>query len=168
METFVTVLSAIGGLEFIKWAVNRIFFRKQEEMKSTATAKKVAIEAEKAIRDMYEETISELRQGYTDRISELQSANRELNEYNMGMIKSNAKKDDIIDEKTKKIRELNEEVVMMTRKIGELEKKLLHYTSWFCKREFGKGKEECTRRLPAQNPPLKYTPIEDDKNENTN
>lgn len=48
------------------------------------------------------------------------------------------------------------------RKIAQLEKQKSFYEAWFCKREYGNGKTECIRRLPAQNPPLKFNPINED------
>lgn len=162
MNTFAALITALGGFEFVKWAVNRYAFRDNEAIKSSSSARKGAVEAEKAVRDMYEETISELRKEYTARVDELRQTNKELNEYNLEIIKSGAKKDEIIDDKTAKIRELQESRVKDAQKIGELNKSLVHYQAWFCKREYGKGKDECSRRVPAQNPPLKYSPLQQD------
>ena len=77
-ETIVTLITAFGGFEFIKWSVNRFVFRKQETVKADSSAMKTAVEAEKAVRDMYEETITELRTEYTSRLEELRNSNKEL------------------------------------------------------------------------------------------
>ena len=159
-ETIVTLITAFGGFEFIKWAVNRFVFRKQETVKADSSAMKTAVEAEKAVRDMYEETITELRTEYTSRLEELRNSNKELNEYNLELLKAGSKKDEIIDEKTIKIRELNESCVNYEKRVGELQREVVHYKCWFCQREYGRGKEECIRRKPAQNPPLKYSDYE--------
>lgn len=159
-ETIVTIITAFGGFEFIKWAVNRFVFRKQETVKADSSAMKTAVEAEKAVRDMYEETITELRTEYTSRLEELRNSNKELNEYNLALLKAGSKKDEIIDEKTIKIRELNESCVNYEKRVGELQREVVHYKCWFCQREYGRGKEECIRRKPAQNPPLKYSDYE--------
>ena len=159
-ETIVTLITAFGGFEFIKWAVNRFVFRKQETVKADSSAMKTAVEAEKAVRDMYEETITELRTQYTSRLEELRNSNKELNEYNLALLKAGSKKDEIIDEKTIKIRELNESCVNYEKRVGELQREVVHYKCWFCQREYGRGKEECIRRKPAQNPPLKYSDYE--------
>ena len=159
-ETIVTLITAFGGFEFIKWSVNRFVFRKQETVKADSSAMKTAVEAEKAVRDMYEETITELRTEYTSRLEELRNSNKELNEYNLALLKAGSKKDEIIDEKTIKIRELNESCVNYEKKVGELQREVVHYKCWFCQREYGRGKEECIRRKPAQNPPLKYSDYE--------
>ena len=159
-ETIVTLITAFGGFEFIKWAVNRFVFRKQETVKADSSAMKTAVEAEKAVRDMYEETITEMRTEYTSRLDELRNSNKELNEYNLALLKAGSKKDEIIDEKTIKIRELNESCVNYEKRVGELQREVVHYKCWFCQREYGRGKEECIRRKPAQNPPLKYSDYE--------
>ena len=159
-ETIVTLITAFGGFEFIKWAVNRFVFRKQETVKADSSAMKTAVEAEKAVRDMYEETITELRTEYTSRLEELRNSNKELIEYNLALLKAGSKKDEIIDEKTIKIRELNESCVNYEKRVGELQREVVHYKCWFCQREYGRGKEECIRRKPAQNPPLKYSDYE--------
>ena len=159
-ETIVTLITAFGGFECIKWAVNRFVFRKQETVKADSSAMKTAVEAEKAVRDMYEETITELRTEYTSRLEELRNSNKELNEYNLALLKAGSKKDEIIDEKTIKIRELNESCVNYEKRVGELQREVVHYKCWFCQREYGRGKEECIRRKPAQNPPLKYSDYE--------
>ncbi len=159
-ETIVTLITAFGGFEFIKWAVNRFVFRKQETVKADSSAMKTAVEAEKAVRDMYEETITELRTEYTSRLEELRNSNKELNEYNLALLKAGSKKDEIIDEKTIKIRELNDSCINYEKRVGELQREVVHYKCWFCQREYGRGKEECIRRKPAQNPPLKYSDYE--------
>ena len=159
-ETIVTLITAFGGFEFIKWAVNRFVFRKQETVKADSSAMKTAVEAEKAVRDMYEETITELRTEYTSRLEELRNSNKELNEYNLALLKAGSKKDEIIDGKTIKIRELNDSCINYEKRVGELQREVVHYKCWFCQREYGRGKEECIRRKPAQNPPLKYSDYE--------
>ena len=159
-ETIVTLITAFGGFEFIKWSVNRFVFRKQETVKADSSAMKTAVEAEKAVRDMYEETITELRTEYTSRLEELRNSNKELNEYNLALLKAGSKKDEIIDEKTIKIRELNDSCINYEKMVGELQREVVHYKCWFCQREYGRGKEECMRRKPAQNPPLKYSDYE--------
>lgn len=159
-ETIITLITAFGGFEFIKWSVNRFVFRKQETVKADSSAMKTAVEAEKAVRDMYEETITELRTEYTSRLEELRNSNKELNEYNLALLKAGSKKDEIIDEKTIKIRELNDSCINYEKKVGELQREVVHYKCWFCQREYGMGKEECIRRKPAQNPPLKYSDYE--------
>ena len=93
VEALAALITALGGFEFVKWAVNRYAFRKQEAVKSNAAAGNSMVELEKNIRDMYEDTIAEQRKEYTARIEELRQTNKELNEYNLELIKSGSKKE---------------------------------------------------------------------------
>lgn len=168
LEVFGAVAAALGGYESIKWLVNLIVHRKAEKRLKGAEANKAesdadqsAVAAEKALRDMYEETLSEMRQEYVARIEELRNANAELNKQNLELLKAGARKDEIIEDKTKMIRELQEARVEDARRIGKLEKQVQFFNSWKCFREFGKGGDKCGRRKPAQNPPLKYEPIKE-------
>ena len=170
ISTLATVITALGGFELIKWAVNRISYRKQqkriknsEAVKSMADAGSSIVATEKALRDMYEETLSEMRKEYVARIGELRVANAELNKQATEHVKEMSRKEDIIADKTARIRELQDKRVDDARHIGLLEKQLAHYKNWFCKRESGNGKGDCRRREPAQNPPLKYTPTDEDR-----
>lgn len=188
LEVFATVVTALGGYEGVKWLVNFFAHRKQEKRLKDAEVDKAEYEVdqskvatENAMRDMYEETlarmreldekrIAEMREDYHARIAELNKANAELHEANMQVHKQNlellkegARKDEIIEDQKKKIRELQDLRVEDAKKIGELEKTTQHYKNWFCERETGKGKDQCTRRKPQQNPPLKFIPFADDK-----
>lgn len=175
---FIEIIGALGGYEFVKWLVNYLTHRKHEkQLKETEVDKaksdvgKSKVAEEKALRDMYEETISDLRKEFQERladvrkesqerIKDLQQANAELSKQNLELLKAGAHKDEIIEDKVAKIRELNELRVEDTRKIGTLEKEKQYYDSWKCFREYGKGGDKCPRRKPEQNPPLKYQPLE--------
>jgi predicted RNase H-like nuclease (RuvC/YqgF family) len=159
---------ALGGFESVKWAINTWIHRKANSRIKTAEADKAeseaiesSVSAEKSIRDMYEETLGDMRKEFTTRINDLHSSLSEANRFNTELIKIQAQLNDTIEDKTTKIRELNEARVTDARKIGTLEKELLYYRSWKCFREVGRGGEKCNRRKPAQNPPLKYEPIEE-------
>lgn len=169
LEVFATVATALGGYEGVKWLVSFLTHRKVEKRLKGAEANKAesdadqsAVAAEKALRDMYEETLSEMRHEYVARIEELRNANAELNKQNLELLKAGARKDEIIEDKTKVIRELQEARVEEAQRIGKLEKQVQFFKSWKCFREFGKGGDKCSRREPKQNPPLKYEPLKDD------
>ena len=160
------LLGALGVIELIKWLITYLTHRKHEKQlketevnKAKSEAGKSEVSKEKALRDMYEETLSDMRMEYQERINELRQANSELSKQNLEVLKAGARKDEIIEDKIAKIRELNEQLVIEVRKNGELEKSSQFYETWHCERETGKGKEQCMRRKPQQNPPLKYTPI---------
>lgn len=150
-EIFATVVTALGGYEFVKWLVGFIAHRKQLKRQTEAETNKSETEA-----DTQEFHL------YVERIEELRHANAELNKQNLELLKAGARKDEIIEDKTRMIREIQEGRVEDAKRIGVLERKVDYYESWKCFREFGKGGERCARRKPAQDPPLKYEPIDDD------
>lgn len=105
---------------------------------------------------------------YEERLTELRSSNSELNTQLLTCVKEKARKDEIIDDKIAEIRKVKEahakttgELVNEVRRNGKLENEVQYYKNWKCFREYGKGKKECDRREPQQNPPLKYSPIEE-------
>lgn len=179
----IELIGVLGGYEGIKWLITFWVHRKQEKRLKESQAKKAENEAdqsevatENSIRDMYEDTlnkmrdldekrIAEMREDYNARITELNKANAELHEANMllhkqnlELLKEGARKDDIIADKTAKIRELQELRNQDTIRIGELESDTQYLECWKCVREYGTGESECDRREPQQNPPLKYKP----------
>ncbi len=145
LTTVVGLLGVLGGWEGIKYLINR----KSNKRINESEADKKEIEVDTDEFHLYKERIEELRQ-----------ANAELNKLNYELIKACETKEEIIADKTAKIRELQEARIEDTKQIAELEKQVQYYKSWKCFREYGKNKENCTRRKPAQNPPLKYEPIE--------
>ena len=151
-ETAILLISTLGGLELVKYLVNLFVNRKNERRKNESEADKKETEADTDEFHLYKERIEELRQ-----------ANKELNEQNLELLKAGARKDEIIEDKTRMIRELQDGRVEDARKIGLLEKQVAYYKNWFCKREFGNGKGDCRRREPAQNPPLNFSAIEDEQ-----
>lgn len=183
----VQVLGALGGYEFVKWIVKFIAHRKQEmrlkeaevdKYENDVTQSKVSTET--SIRDMYEDTlnkmreldekrIAEIRDDYNARIAELNKSNVEIHETNMQLHKQNleimkegARKDEIIADKTIKIRELQEQCNQYVKNIGDLEGDVQYLECWKCYREFGNGKDDCKRREPEQNPPIKFRPRKHD------
>lgn len=172
LEVFGAVVTALGGYEFVKFLMHR----KQERRLKDSEADQSEVATENAIRDMYEDTlnkmreldekrIAEIREDANARIAELNKANAELHDANMQVHKQNlellkegARKDEIIADKTIKIRELQEQCNQYVKKIGELEGDVQYLDCWKCYREFGNGKDDCDRREPQQNPPLKFKP----------
>jgi len=146
-DTFIAIGSLLGGWEAIKYFINR----KSNKRMNESEADKKEIEADADEFHLYKERIEELR-----------TTNAEVNKQNYELIKSGAKKDEIIEAKNVEIQGLQELRIDDTKRISELEKQVQFYKSWHCQREYGRGKECCTRRKPAQNPPLKYEPIEND------
>lgn len=151
-ESILTTIGSMGGVLALWEVVKYLLNRKSNMRIIQSEADKKETEADTDEFHLYKE-----------RIEELHKSNVELSTQNLEVLKAGARKDEIIEDKTAKIRELNEELLEATRKNGNLEKAVLYYQAWHCKREYGNGKGDCRRREPQQNPPLKYTPLEHDE-----
>lgn len=148
LDSLATIIGALGGFELIKYTLGYFVNRRNVKRKQDSEGDIAETEAD-----------DKQFESYIKRIDELNKANMALHEQNLELIKGGARKDDIVQDKVSQIRKLTEELVSATRKIGHLDKEVQYYKSWRCFREFGAGKEECDRRKPKQNPPLKYTPL---------
>lgn len=167
VEVFGATVTAIGGFEGVKWLIKRYFPNNTDKRVVEATTKQTEVGTEKALRDMYEETLKEMREEYVERIKELKSAiaeanknNTELNKTNTELCKAATKKEELIADKVQKIRELEEYRVRDAKRIGDLMRAIDYYHSWYCEREYGECPEDCKRRKPMQNPPLKHTKLD--------
>lgn len=185
VETFGAVVVAFGGFEGVKWVIRRYAPKKNEKRLDESEAGKSEIEVQQAVQDLkdsinetWQKNIKEFTEIDTARIKELREANTivnnqntELNNRITDLLKAGARKDEIISDKTNKIRELEEaricitkeyeeKITHLTRQLGHQEKLTMFYRAWHCEREYGKKKENCMRRKPAQEPPLKYCPPE--------
>lgn len=174
IEVFAATGAALGTWKGVEWILKRWFPTKHEKRQEESTTKQSEVSVEKALRAMFEEERKALRDEYESRLKEqredfearynaLRESNEYLNHQNTELLKAGARKDDIIDDKVNKIRQLEESRVQDQKEIGRLSRLCLFYRSWHCEREFGSGKEDCKRRKPAQNPPLKYIAIDDDE-----
>lgn len=168
LEIFGATLTAIGGYEGLKWLVKRFFPSKNEKRQDDCDTKRSEVDVEKSLVDlennvhnMWKENMKAMASMDNERIKELREANAYLNNQNLEMLKDGARKDEIIADKVAKIRELEEQRVKDAQRIGQLLRQLDFFRSWHCEREYGNGKEDCKRRKPAQNPPIKYCPLSD-------
>lgn len=148
LDSFTTILGALGGFELIKWLLSYYINRRNVKRKQDSEGDIAETEAD-----------DKQFESYIKRIDELNKANMALHEQNLELIKNGAHKEDIVQDKVTQIRKLTEELVSATRKIGHLDKQVQYYKNWKCFREFGSGEAECDRRKPKQNPPLKYAPL---------
>lgn len=167
LTSLAAIIGALGGFELIKYLINLVAKRKYDRRKENADADIAEQQADDAIIHSYEERLKSMSEqhdkavhSYEERLKELRASNSELNIQLLNNVKEKARKDEIIDDKVAQIRKVNEELVKSTRHIAHLEKELQYFKNWKCFREYGKGKGECLRREPQQNPPLKYSPIE--------
>lgn len=189
VETFGAVVVAFGGFEGIKWVIRRYAPKKNEKRQDEAEVAKSEVDVQQAVQSIkdsinqtWQNNIKEFTEIDTARIRELREANEILNNRITDLLKAGARKDEIISDKTIKIRELEddrisiardyegrintitreyeEKITDLTRQVGHAEKLAMFYRTWHCEREYGRGKEMCLRRKPAQEPPLKYCPPE--------
>lgn len=185
VETFGAVVVAFGGFEGVKWVIRRYAPKKNEKRLDESEATKSEIEVQQAVQDI-QKTIMDMDAA---RIRELREANAIVNKQNTelqqqitDLNKECVRLNDIIRDKVTKIRELEDDrinltreyedkitcivkeyeqkITELTRQIGHQEKLTMFYRTWHCEREYGRGKEMCLRRKPAQEPPLKYCPPE--------
>lgn len=168
IEIFSAALLAFGGIEGVKGLITWWRHRKQDKRRVTAEADSAEVSAEKALRDMYEETLAEMRQQYTERITELHASIYDANKRNHDLLTAGAKKDDIIEDKTAKIRELNDIIYKLQKRIiakdkfiAALKRFIEWLKLWHCEREFGKGGSYCNRRKPAQSIHIRYEAYEE-------
>lgn len=186
LETFGAVVVALGGLETFKWAKRTFFPSKSDKVQDESEANKSVVEVaqtvqnlEDSMHNMWKQNLESISKMDSERLSELRSTNKVLNEHNIELTKQNtdcqkeiARVNDLIADKVRKIRELEEsrledtkryegEITTLTKRNGELEKLVMFYRAWHCEREYGNKKEDCKRRKPAQNPPLRYCPIDE-------
>ena len=194
VETFaaavVAIITAFGGWEGIKYLKRTFFPSKNDKRQDTAEADKSEVEVKQqlqALQDSINETWQKNIKDFTEidsaRIRELRESNEILNNRITDLLKAGARKDDIISDKTQKIRQLEEkqveiireyeqkitditrdyeqQITDLTKRNGDLEKFVMFYRAWHCEREYGNKKEDCKRRKPAQNPPLRYCPIDE-------
>lgn len=189
VETFGAVVVAFGGFEGVKWLIRRYAPQKTEKRLDESEAAKSELEVQQAVQgikesinETWQKNIRDFTEIDTARIRELREANTILNNQITDLLKAGARKDEIISDKTNKIRELEDErinitreyedkitcitkeyegqITDFTRQLGHQEKLTMFYRTWHCEREYGRGKEMCLRRKPAQEPPLKYCPPE--------
>lgn len=167
IESIAVLIGALGGFELIKYLVGLFARRKYNRRKDNADADIAEQQADDAIIHSYEERLKSMSEqhdkavhSYEERLKELRSSNTELNTQLLNCVKEKARKDEIIDDKTAQIRKVNEELVDAVRVTAKLTREVQYYKNWKCFREYGKGKGECLRREPQQNPPLKYSPFD--------
>lgn len=185
VETFAAVVVALGGLETFKWVKRTWFPNKNEQSQDKSEADKAVVEVQQSVQNletsfhnMWKENMKSMNDIDNERIESLRSSINTVNKTNAELIqqltesqKENARLNEIISDKVSKIRELEEsricitkdyeeKITDLTRQLGHQEKLTMFYRTWHCEREYGRGKEMCLRRKPAQEPPLKYIPPE--------
>lgn len=179
VETFGAVVVALGGLETFKWVKRTFFPSKVEKSQDMVEVAQSVQNLETSMNEMWKENTKSIQDLDNQRIESLKNSIKTVNEHNADLIKQIAdcqkeiaRVNDLVADKTAHIREVEEvrlkdtkryeqEITDLTKRNGELEKLVMFYRAWHCEREYGNRKEDCKRRKPAQNPPLRYCPIEE-------
>ena len=155
-DNVLMLLGAIGGLEGIKYFVSYLTNRQNNKRINNAEADRAEADANAQEWDLYEK-----------RLSELHKSMEVLNTQLTTCLTASAKKDELIDDKTTKIRELNDviyglqnERIKDERIIAVLLQERDFYKTWHCQREQVDTPDGCLRRQPQQKMHIRYTPLE--------
>lgn len=161
-EIVIACVTAVGGFEFIKWIVNLIFNRKNnnrientkatnaeiEVEKNKATA---AVEAKEAAEDAHAKQCKQFEERISDLHKSLDTVNEQLDYY----IKRDMDKEKRFDEQTAKLREVNKKLIEETQLDIEYEKRIGEL-------ELTIEKIKCYRKkCPFRQPPTADTPAPD-------
>lgn len=176
---YITPLLAGGTL--LTWFLYRKAekrIKQAEASKSEAEASKSAAEAKLAhanVKIAEIETKDKEREYNDHRFDDLHDTIRTMNSHLKEVVASEVEKDNTITDKTRRIREKDDEIAALNRQLLEKEatigklKLFIHWLSmWQCRREHGKptciGRnkaKKCDRRLPRQNPPIPFAEYPD-------
>ena len=155
-DNVLMLLGAIGGLEGIKYFVGYLTNRRNNKRINDAEADKAEADASAQEWELYEK-----------RLSELHKSMEVLNTQLTTCLSASAKKDELIDDKTTKIRELNDVIYCLQnerikdeQRIAQLTQERDFYKTWHCQREQVDTPDGCLRRKPQQKMHIRYTHIE--------
>lgn len=162
-EQIITLLGAITTL-LTTGVIAAIKYRKQNKQLKDAEARSATLDAQ-----IKEIEVKEKEREYQDhKMDDLHDSINEMTRHLKELTISNTEKDRIIDDKTAQIRsinncksELQEKLIEREAYIGRLKVYIQWLKQWQCKRETGKGKAQCTRRIPMQLIPTPFVEFPD-------
>ncbi len=149
-ENIGVIIGALGGLELIKFLVNLLVNRKTNSRKNDAEASGAEAEADKKEWELEEKRIADLHESFKIVSEQLQNS-----------LKNGAHKDEIIEEKTVLIRELNDKIFELQNRLIVKEQILAskdRFIDWLKLWHCSKEKAECDNRRPPQPIPMRYDP----------
>ena len=157
--TLETIMTLIGSLGTLTATVTGVLYWRQNRRIKEAEARRE--EAETQLKTLEVREREEER--YNKRVDVLHEDIDTLNTQLTNAYKDKARAEEIIDDKTAKIRELNDTIFALQKQlvdkenlIGRLKLFIQWLKHWHCKRETGKLKGQCTRRLPEQSVPTPF------------
>ncbi len=149
-ENIGILIGALGGFELIKFLINLFANRKTNSRKNDAEASGAEADADTKEWELEEMRIADLHESFKIVSEQLQTA-----------LRNGARKDEIIEDKTAKIRELNDRVFDLQNKLISREQiiaakdRFIDWLKlWHCSRE----KTDCDKRKPPQPIPMRYDP----------
>lgn len=172
----VAVLGCSTAMGFILYRKANKRIKAAEAAKEEVNVAISTVEVEKNILELHEKMRDNIREDYVERLNELKTSLDESNRRYHDSLVAGAKKDEIIEDKTKLIRDTNEVVYSLQQKITALEVSIARKEQyiewlklWHCSREMPVDSmtdeqkcEGCDRRKPAQLLPLKYIPFKNE------
>lgn len=173
-EITIAVAGALGGFEFIKWAWDKVFNRRNnsriEDTKAAIAeveAKNAEIEVEKnkalaavEAKEVAEDAHAKQCHQYEERIADLHKSLDTVNEQLDYYIKRDMEKEKRFDEQTKKLRDVQHKLLEETQVDIEYEKRIAEL-------ELTLEKVKCHRsKCPFRLPPNAETPAPDGRDIN--
>lgn len=166
-EITIAIAGTLGGFEFVKWAWDKFFNRKNNKRieATKATNAEIEVEKNKAIAEAeakkaLEEAHSVERKQYEERISDLHKTIDKLNEQLDGYVERDAAKEKRFDEQTLKLRDVQHKLLEATQK--EIE-----YVRRIGELEVERERIKCYRKkCPFRQPPTADTPVPDGRDIN--
>ena len=144
---------AFGGTTFIS-VVGMVAYWRQTKRTKEAETRLTEIQAQQAKYDYEQKRIEDLH-----KVVDL------LNTQLLAAQKLAAQKEEIITDKTNRIREKDEVISNLMAKLMQREQYISAQQrfidwlkNWHCKREYGNGEEDCRRREPEQRVKVSYDP----------
>lgn len=157
--TLETIMTLIGSLGTLTATVTGVLYWRQNRRIKEAEARRQ--EAETQLKTIEVREREEER--YNKRVDVLHEDIDTLNTQLTNAYKDKARAEAIIDDKTAMIRELNvtifslqQQLVDKENLIGRLKLFIQWLKHWHCRRETGKRKEQCSRRMPEQPVPTPF------------
>ena len=148
-----TLVPLIGGGAFL--------FRKQQKRIKEAEARLAEVSVDKA----KVETRTDEWHLWKEQLNDTHKVIETLSAQLLEMTKDNDRKEDIISDKTRRIREKEEQnlelytsLLHREQRIASMQRFIDWLKNWHCAREWGRGKEDCMRRKPEQKVKMTYDP----------
>lgn len=154
LDTLYQILAFVFSGSSVLSVVGAVMWRKYARRSKEAETKLAEVQAQQAKYDYEQKRIDDLH-----KVVDL------LNTQLLAAEKLAAQKEDIILDKTARIREKDEVITQLSDKLLKREQLISvqqrfidWLKNWHCRREWGHGKDDCRRREPEQRIKISYDP----------